>query len=193
MCGFYQAFFCDCLISRVSLSAIHLIYDCSLNLIKLLVLLLFPIGFTSFSRQSHDFLSHPKTRCKAAGNKAADFPSQPYTAKAIDPLCVCVLIWVRLWDPMDCSLPDSSVHGILQAKILKWVAISSSSGSSWPRGHNTVSCVSCIDLQILYDWTTWANILYWKAAVGATLGEKASVIIWNCNIFFKFLMSLWFP
>ena len=29
-----------------------------------------------------------------------------------------------LWDPMDCSLPDSSIHGILQARILEWVAIS---------------------------------------------------------------------
>ena len=37
---------------------------------------------------------------------------------------------VRLSDPTDCSLPDSSVHGILQVKILEWVAISSSRGSS---------------------------------------------------------------
>ena len=35
--------------------------------------------------------------------------------------------------PMDCSLPGSSVHGILQARILERVAISSSRGSSWPR------------------------------------------------------------
>ena len=38
-----------------------------------------------------------------------------------------------LCDPMDCSPPGSSVHGVLQAKILEWVAISSSRGSSWPR------------------------------------------------------------
>ena len=38
-----------------------------------------------------------------------------------------------LCDPMDHSLPGSSVHGILQAKILEWVAISSSRGSSRPR------------------------------------------------------------
>ena len=38
-----------------------------------------------------------------------------------------------LWDPMDCSLPDSSVHGIFQAGILEWVAIFFSRGSSWPR------------------------------------------------------------
>ena len=38
-----------------------------------------------------------------------------------------------LCDPMDCSLPGSSVHGILQARILEWVAMPSSRGSSWPR------------------------------------------------------------
>ena len=40
---------------------------------------------------------------------------------------------LTLWDPMDCSLPGSSVHGILQARILEWVAISSSRGCSWLR------------------------------------------------------------
>ena len=38
-----------------------------------------------------------------------------------------------LCDPMDCSLPGSSVHGILHARILEWVAIPFSRGSSWPR------------------------------------------------------------
>ena len=38
-----------------------------------------------------------------------------------------------LCDPMDCSLPDSSIHGIFQARILEWVAISFSRGSSLPR------------------------------------------------------------
>ena len=35
-----------------------------------------------------------------------------------------------LWDPIDCSLPDSSVHGILQARILRWFAISFSRGTT---------------------------------------------------------------
>ena len=43
-----------------------------------------------------------------------------------------------LCDPVDCSLPDSSVHGILQARILEWVAISFSRGSSWPRDQTWV-------------------------------------------------------
>ena len=38
-----------------------------------------------------------------------------------------------LCDPLDCSLPGSSVHGIFQARILRWVAISPSRGSSSPR------------------------------------------------------------
>ena len=49
---------------------------------------------------------------------------------------------LTLCDPMDCSLPDSSVHGILQARILERVAISFSKGSSWPRDRTHVSCIA---------------------------------------------------
>ena len=51
---------------------------------------------------------------------------------------------LTLCHPMYCSLPGSSVHGIFQARILEWVAISSSSRSSWPRHWTHVSCISCI-------------------------------------------------
>ena len=51
---------------------------------------------------------------------------------------------LTLFDPMDCSPPGSSVHGILQARILEWVAMPSSRGSSQPRNQNFVSCDSCI-------------------------------------------------
>ena len=40
---------------------------------------------------------------------------------------------LTLWDPMDCTVSGSSVHGILQARILQWVAIPFSRGSSRPR------------------------------------------------------------
>ena len=43
---------------------------------------------------------------------------------------------------MDCSLPASSVHGILQARILKWVAIPFSKGSSQARNQTQVSCIA---------------------------------------------------
>ena len=49
---------------------------------------------------------------------------------------------------MDCSPLGSSVHGVLQAKILEWVAISSSRGSSGRRDRTCVSCISCIGRQM---------------------------------------------
>ena len=48
---------------------------------------------------------------------------------------------MTLCDPMDCSLPGSSVHGIFQARVLEWVAISFFRRSSWPRDRTQVSCI----------------------------------------------------
>ena len=66
-----------------------------------------------------------------------------------DSVCVCALC-----DPTDYSTPGSSVHGILQARRLEWVAISSSRGSSWPTDRTCVSSVSCIGRRILYHSPT---------------------------------------
>ena len=59
-------------------------------------------------------------------------------------LCVCVspLVTSDFCNPMDYSLLGSSVHGILQARILEWVAISFSKGSSQPRDCTQVSCIT---------------------------------------------------
>ena len=46
-----------------------------------------------------------------------------------------------VWDTMDCSPPGSPVHGILQARILEWVAMPSSRGSSRPRDRTCISCI----------------------------------------------------
>ena len=54
-------------------------------------------------------------------------------------------------DPMDCSPPGSSVHGISQARILEWVAISFFRGSSWPRDQTHVSCIG---RWVLYCWAS---------------------------------------
>ena len=65
-----------------------------------------------------------------------------------------------LWDPMDCSLPGSSIHGIFQARILEWVAISFSRESSRPRVWTRVSCnvgrcfIVAKSQTKLSDWTT---------------------------------------
>ena len=52
---------------------------------------------------------------------------------------VTVKLCPTLCDPMDCSLPGFSVHGTFQTRILEWVAISFSRGSSQPRDQTRVS------------------------------------------------------
>ena len=56
-----------------------------------------------------------------------------------------------LCDPMECSLPGFSVHGIFQARVLEWVAISFSRRSSWPRDWTQVSCI------VSRRFTVWAT------------------------------------
>ena len=59
---------------------------------------------------------------------------------------MCGVLWcfsrVRLCDPVDCNPPDSSVHGVLQARTLEWIAISFSRGSSQGRDQTHIACVS---------------------------------------------------
>ena len=73
-----------------------------------------------------------------------------------------------LYDPMDCRPPGSCVHGISQARILEWVAISFSRGSSWPRDW---TCVSLALQANSYHWTTReAQLIHttaWESAVSA--------------------------
>ena len=70
---------------------------------------------------------------------------------------VPVQSWVALSDPMDCSLPGSSIHRILQARILEWVALSFSRRSSPPRDR---TCIFCIGRLILYQLVTWEALQY---------------------------------
>ena len=81
-------------------------------------------------------------------------------------VCVCVLIaqsCLTLYDPMDCSLPGSSVHGILQSRILEWVAMSSSRGSSQPRDQTQVSCIAG------RFFTIWATRKSWSWPTGSQI------------------------
>ena len=85
---------------------------------------------------------------------------QPGDHAALSLLSPCVgtvLNYVWLCDPMD--PPGSSVHGIFQARILEWVAISYSRGSSRPRDRTCVSHVSFTGRQNLYHHATWASFL----------------------------------
>ena len=72
-------------------------------------------------------------------------------------LCVCVCMRAKslqscpiLCEPMDCNPPGFSVHGILQARILEWVAMPFCRGSSRPRDWTCVSYVSCGGRHVLY-------------------------------------------
>ena len=68
-------------------------------------------------------------------------------------VCACSVteLCLTLCEPMDCSPPGSSLPGIFQARILEWVAISFSKGSSQPRNWTQVSCIGS---QILSHWAT---------------------------------------
>ena len=78
-------------------------------------------------------------------------------------VCVCVCVCAQSCptplDPTDCSPPGSSVHGILLARILKWVAISYSRGSSQPKDQTWVSGISWVGKWVLYHCTTWAALV----------------------------------
>ena len=62
------------------------------------------------------------------------------------PTCMCLVAqsYPTLCDLIDYISADSSVHGIFQARILEWVAIYFSRGSSWPKDETCISCASCI-------------------------------------------------
>jgi len=56
---------------------------------------------------------------------------------------------------LDCNPPGSSIHGILQARIVEWVAISSSRGSSYPGSKPAFASISCIADGFFNDRATW--------------------------------------
>ena len=123
---------------------------------------------------------------------------------------------VRLCNPVDCSLPGFSIHGILQARILKWVTISFSRGSSRPRDGPRVSCIGsrCFNF-----WTTreagfqtdrhgqcleggsfrnrnisWVNLSFTHThlclALFSEQGNELNVCFYNYSIFFSTVTDL---
>ena len=82
-------------------------------------------------------------------------------------------------DPVDCSLPGSSVHGILQAKILEWVAMPSSRGSSWPRDWSLISHVSCIGRWVLYHYCHLASLSLYLAKTVNTSSTFRKCNFWR--------------
>ena len=89
------------------------------------------------------------------GSKWALYPEQQSTDKVFSTNCVCVHVQscLTLCESMGCSPPGSSVHGIIPARTLEWVAMFQ--GIFPPQGSNPYLLLSCIGRWILYHWATW--------------------------------------
>ena len=98
-------------------------------------------------------------------------------------------------DPMDCSLPCGSVHGILQARILEWVAIPFSRGSSWPRDGIRVSSLAGDSLPLSHQrspkfadyWCSIPRVLA-KAYLTLTIAGKTVKAFTRSFIHWSFKM-----
>ena len=84
---------------------------------------------------------------------------------------------LTLCNPMDCSPPGSSARGIFQARILGWVAISSSRGSSQPRDGTRISWVSCTGRRILYHCKI--DLVWTSNQVSAFLRKQDLALLWG--------------
>ena len=82
-----------------------------------------------------------------------------------------------LCGPMDCSLPGSSILGILQARVLEWVAISFSRGSSWPRDWTQVSCIAG---RFFTNWATREALVSGFITIQVTEVPLCFSSIWWC-------------
>ena len=102
---------------------------------------------------------------------------------------------LTLCHPMDCSPPGSSVHGVLQARILEWVAIPFSGGSSRPRDRSRVSCI------VGRFFTIWAireassyyrkSIHDLRLKIRATPLSRISVFLLSINVSQSKRMARW--
>ena len=90
----------------------------------------------------------------SSGNINLGFDTQPTTGHAQSSVLSCVWLFVTPWT-VAYQAPLSMIFP--RGRILKWVAISFSRGSSWPRDWTLVSCISCIGRQVLYHCTIFAG------------------------------------
>ena len=84
-----------------------------------------------------------------------------FTASSFESKSVVAQLCLTFCNPMGCSLPVSSVHGILQARILVWVTTPFSKGSSWPRDQIQVSRIAGTFFII---WAT-REVLAWQISL----------------------------
>ena len=105
---------------------------------------------------------------------------------------VCVQSCSTLCKPMDCGLPDPSVHGIVQARILEWAAISLSGGSSQPRDGTPTSCMHFLHWQVgslrPSCWGSPNFFKYMTVTKSILLMKMWGFLDIKTNIFFFFLV-----
>ena len=106
-------------------------------------------------------------------------------------LCSVTQLCLTLFNPMDCSLPGSSVHGILQARILEWIAISYSRGSFQPRDWTHVSSISCTGRQIHYQLCHLGSPTYWCFAIWKNISSYPSCFLSQIWVIYKSSISIW--
>ena len=85
------------------------------------------------------------------------------------------VVFFTLCDPMEYSLPDSSVHGIFRARVLEWVAISFSRESSWLRDRTLVSRLARRRFTV---WAPRAGILFTKNRIKTTIPLISTCFHW---------------
>ena len=116
-------------------------------------------------------------------------------------MLLCAQSFSALCNPMDCSPPGSSVHGILQARILEKVAMPSSRGSSQPKDRTCISYISCIGGWVLYHQRHLGNPMIWQTIF--FLHNTNEKVMWQlqgslhkgqphsaCALFFAFFFYL---
>ena len=97
-------------------------------------------------------------------------------------LCCAKLLlpYLTLCDSVDHRLPGAFVHGILQARILRWFAIFYSRRSSWPRDQTHVSCVSCIGRRVFYHCAMYSVIVCkCTAEVLGRCHKELTMVTWS--------------
>ena len=91
---------------------------------------------------------------------------------------------------MDCSPPGSSVHGMLQTRIMEWVAMPSSRGSSWPGDWTRISCVSWVGRWVLYQCSAPAWKIPWTEKPGRLQSMGSQRVGHDFTFTFTFSLSL---
>ena len=107
-------------------------------------------------------------------------------------VCMCAKLlqsYLTLHDPVDYSPPGSSVHGILQARILEWIAIPSSRGSSQPSDQTHISHISSTGRWVLYHQHHLGSPVLLYRTLSLSTGSENRGRMAN-YLFFSFLIKL---